>query len=426
MPRRCVRSLISSYVSFAILTSLVWLTPTAVQARTIYWEDFEDCPPWDVEVIHASGLTWAWQNGFWECGEYLSLLLNEPDYESAIDNYLISPSMNLSAKQGIRLHARIGVEHEDISNGDMQYSVGVRSGGPNDDQPLSIYYSVNGPIDKFWKDPLDLDDALVDATDVRLWWRFAAQASYEYGAFGATLQSVCLTDECSTQAEIKNHADTFSGYETFHESDTLISCFPSVEAGQYLRGIRYSIYGSEKAMTYRELIFRSDNDPSAPPLSESAIIATSSKNIPTTPTSMEVELNCDQDLIEEMDPGANWCIGLQIINTKGGEYHIDYENVGEGNSNSYRKDGPHNWTSMNDKELLFTAITDTDCDIVPTTTTSTTTTTGASTSTTTTTATTPSTTTTIPADDDTTDDDDSLDDDDIVDSNDDDSSGCGS
>ncbi|MCB9489983.1 MAG: hypothetical protein H6684_14720 [Deltaproteobacteria bacterium] len=136
-----------------------------------------------------------------------------------------------------------------------------------------------------------------------------------------------------------------------------------------------------------------------PPVKESDFWQSPIQDSPIEPSTVEKEFICSDFAMTALDPDENVCIGLELHRERTATY-VAYEDVGEGNSHSYvreldrSKDRWTLWKNMGDKEFLFTATADVDCDATTTTTSTMTTTTS-------------STTTTMPMDDD----DDSVDDD---------------
>ncbi|MCB1152491.1 hypothetical protein KDL45_02490 [bacterium] len=319
---------------------------------------------------------------------------------------------------------------------DQIFEFGVASKGPNDDEPVETFFHqrYSGiPPDAFvgtaFKNiQIELDPYITDKSDVRFWWHSRNQVQALAGESASYVENICISEDCVTQLELKAHNDVQSGMakiKTYHDEWT-VSCLPSREEGHYISGMRYRIRaGSKENSRYKVAIIRSAGLPGDTPTLD-AYWLSEELDAPTKETTIETFVGCNYLFYEPLGPNENWCIGIWMPSTS---YHIfvAYETVEPGTSNSFIKESRGDpFERTYNREFLFTALTDTDCDVLPTTTTT-------SPTTTTTTVTSGSTTTTIPVDDDDDADDDTVDDDtgdddsdDDTDDGDDDSSGCGS
>ncbi|MCB1153788.1 hypothetical protein KDL45_09065 [bacterium] len=430
-----------------VLTALAAFA-TSAHARTIYWDGTENPDEWEV-INHLGGdpsiqAYWyhssetpynytLWSVFFNGLGGNYCYYGCAPNRKEG-DTSLISNTVPVPEAEGVSLAFEAFLNSNQPENiTDATLSFGIQpSGGTSSvlstnliPQPALEYEATDSDISRSY--PLT-DELLDGAPTFQFWWRIKyPSVPGNDGRYIPYVSSVCLLDDCASQQELRRHSGQVDG---LFDTDTLfnpydrieaISCLPAREVSGYLRSIKgllYHLDGGRFRGPGSYTIYRSDAAAGQAPENDSAVWRGPEFTTPGELVETGQEFICHEIALEALEPDENVCVGINVSLGYDDWALIAYENVGAGNSHSYvRKyrrspDNQETWIWMDDKEFLFSATMDVDCeDPWPTTTTTTTTTGGSSTTTSTTVSTSTTTTSTMPMDDDDSTGDDSMDDD---------------
>ncbi|MCB9489985.1 MAG: hypothetical protein H6684_14730 [Deltaproteobacteria bacterium] len=438
-------------MKFALKTilALVFITAFAASAnaRTIYWDGVENRFDW--EVVNQTGDTGkVWY--FHERYPDFPLTTKNAFVGSAgvycldvgcggkfhADATLISDQVPLPDSAEVTLRTRMYLAYykdpEDLVDSSLSFGLSTIT----DDSLILAPDLLPAPVETPYRyDYLAYDisqainfsdEFLRENETARFWWRlrYSDVTSGDVG-YKAVVTDICHTVDCPEQMELRAHTGQVDGYLDVnaifgHDDIDVISCMQAGEVPGYLRGLKGLWHQGGGAPSYdleygRLLIFRTDDAPGSAPASGDRPSFGVYAQAPTEATWFTQDAICDEMALAPLQPGENICVGLNIWASFDYPVNIAYQNVGTGNSHSYmrvfnriKEKEPSPWVGLDDKEFLFSATMDVDCeDPWPTTTTTTTTTGGSSTTTSTTVSTSTTTTSTMPMDDD----DDSVDDD---------------
>ncbi|MCB9489996.1 MAG: hypothetical protein H6684_14785 [Deltaproteobacteria bacterium] len=362
-------------------------------ARTIYWDTLADDTGWQIDIDEADGENanpWAYIEDSGDDGGRFAtgvFKLGGSGVHS-VDSTLISNAIDISGMSNVSVFFD-GV-YQDVSDDPVDnkiYDFGVRP-TTGDDVTVGSFFeededgTTSGPFG------FDLSEVVDGWDEVRFWWRFAASTTNKGTTYiGAGVDDVCLTADCPTLVELKNHTDVKSGEFAVPKDqvDYLVTCLPAREAGHYLRGLRTTLRKEGTQLFYYEVLFRSEGTPGTTPGTKTKAWISEQIKSSSDETTRNSPIQCEPLALDPIPTNENWCIGIQVQNHEfSAPYYVAYQDVGKGNSRSYIRQYDGEWESMDDKEFLFTALADADCDMTTTTTTVPSTTT----------------TTTIPGDDD--------------------------
>ncbi|MCB1152215.1 hypothetical protein KDL45_01105 [bacterium] len=399
-------------------------------ARVIYWDSLADDEGWQIESHDVEGALstpfWFHQRNFGgEDGNFRGTNLVWGYYSGYLyrvfDSTLISNSIpattlsqvDLVFKAGLLAYPAYSVPETII---DTEITFGARSTSMKFGEPLIVlfdgdesFFSEDGYISASYFSQIPVGHFFDEGADIRFWWHAAMRTPQDI-VFKFYLADLCLANNCSTKNELSRHHDIVDGYlEIDHGTSGsprvwAVSCLPEAESEQYISGVRLLVSEDESVEPFGQAIgafaIRSENAPGDPPIISNRTWYGPGKILDIGPTVIESGPVYEKLAMEPLNLGDNLCVGMTTSNYKPG-LRIAYEDVGPGNSHSYvRINDSSELIWMDDKEFIFSAVTESDCDDFTFVTTTTTT------STTTTTILSSTTTTTLPPDDDASDDDD--------------------
>ncbi|MCB1154108.1 hypothetical protein KDL45_10700 [bacterium] len=419
-------------ITFALTLVSLLAFATSAHARTIYWDGIENPDGWDAmrnppyspfdaviwSFFDVDREVWPNRNGFWAYAGIYCLEFGCGGRYSE-DTTLISDTVPLPAESDISVGLQmLFVEEYNIEMLEgSTLSFGLQEPGQDNQTLIGNFFP---PLDAFENDfefvdistkvplPDDIDEA-------KFWWRLQySDLEWPGGAFRLYITNVCLLGDCPTRIEVSNHTDQQDGFYRVGENFALIdgfeavSCMPAREVPGYLRGVKASWY-QDVPENIRDLstgalvVYRSDNEPGEPPSPGARVWNSPLFDIDRQLQTAERDFVCGEIALDEIGPDENLCVGIygdSFVRQYWSPVYIPYEDVGFGNSQSYVRSfhpsGDHEigeWVWMKEKEFLFSATLDVDCeDSSPTTTTTTTVTTTTSSSTVSTTTTSISTT----------------------------------
>ncbi|MCB1154107.1 hypothetical protein KDL45_10695, partial [bacterium] len=393
-----------------IFSALIAFATTA-HARTIFWEDPNnfDTQNWVVEVDEISeNVAHEWD--FWG-GRYTQLVtrldpdfIRDPENPEAylygyVDSTIISNEIQIPEGENLRFGfvggsyylTRMYNGYESYIEDDI-FTFGVvldddtrvTLGEDTGEYPGDLVYDLKGvsaPITEL---------VPADRT-LRFWWRA------ELRGFNTTLLKWvwehCFLDDCPTQETWQNHEDVIDGWfelrDVYDERGytEAVTCIEPERADSYLRGLKLRARSSDPIVWFRGVVFLPDNLPDQAPNAFAEHHVDHSAQFLPGEQEVTTDFVCDEIAIDPISVNEYLCVGIFVDDSLAGdlggsrEAQVPYQNVGAGNSRSYiRSINPSypeentGWTWMDDKEFVFSAVMDVDCDGAPTTTTSTSTT----------------------------------------------------